>query len=516
MIHLLPMPTKPKLVSLPNLHAILSYFYDSGDKIRHLCRDIELDVGVIPWDVPVNSCWNKVLDEAQKAYKVGDIYVYARQQYQPSLKIREAFDGDMPALDEDTRNKSVAEANLFDLLNRPEIPKNDIFQCYKNSMRDVLAKEPPEPSNLAHAIIDLWNMSLDSHGELALTFAQRVANTVSLSSLKNKAELSTQITQWMDKPATKEALRMRTDDVQHIRDASAAKLYLLVTITPDTAAFVGTHHERFRIDIYPYYEASASHDSWREVPWLLPQQWVDKDESFPVEDLPQIIHDTLNEHESEKPAVIEFFLPLELIEQDVDQWEVVWRRYLRRKLLARSRIVVRSWDRETANELADARQARQTKWKIYKEWRHRKLQKLSTDDLIPCLWDDPRSLEPKKVFDEYNLRDDLAHTCIGMTFQPPAALNLTAPPELLDTMIGTGVPIMLWSRRDQLTDVSDETIRGELKKMLSNAALCDLPEAIHNRRTCEAALADPRDLGNHLTLFWDNPDHSLPKPNKPQ
>lgn len=500
------------LASLIQLRDILSDLYDSEADIRLICRDVGLDVRQLVLSGSADNAWNAVLDEAQKQYAVGHLYVYVRQRYPRNPKLRAALNTDSRQLEEAARAASIVEANLFDLLHElllsGVLSADEIERCYRFAIGDALAKAPPIPGSLALAVINLWNLPDAHRGKCVASFAQRIANHVRAAQMQDSARLAEEIEHWMEQPDTRRVLGTQAGNTAAIR---AGRLCLLVAIAPDLASFQGDRHLRFQVGLHPYREDQAGQEGRHQPRWELAEQAAATGTAFAVESLPALILeaiDDIGEHYGQEVSLIELFLPLELMDQGVEQWEV--KRRMPEKLFSRGQIVVRSWDLATDDYFKAARKRRIDKWRSFNEWRQHRLAGETDEELVPCCWEHLHELKPNAVFDDYYNTHDLAHACVGMAFAPPVARSREAPPELLDALIEAGVPIMLWLRQGPAGGADSRVVLGELETLVRTAAQDDLPRAVHQRRV---AAAGTHDWGYHLALYWENPEHSLPQGN---
>jgi hypothetical protein len=77
-----------------------------------------------------------------------------------------------------------------------------------------------------------------------------------------------------------------------------------------------------------------------------------------------------------------------------------------------------------------------------------------------------------------------------------------------------GVPIMVWSRKHQRFVVNFEEIRQEMETIVCTNNLPQLQVVIHKLRVCEDAYRGVDHMGNHLALFWDDPNLVPPAQNR--
>jgi hypothetical protein len=106
------------------------------------------------------------------------------------------------------------------------------------------------------------------------------------------------------------------------------------------------------------------------------------------------------------------------------------------------------------------------------------------------------------------------HTCLGLTF-PPITEGADPDESLLKLFVLAGIPVMVWCRQKPIATNNADT-RNQLEPYLCPTNLQNLPDVIHRLRQCDEALNSDDHIGNHITLFWDDPTCVPPLPERPQ
>jgi hypothetical protein len=110
------------------------------------------------------------------------------------------------------------------------------------------------------------------------------------------------------------------------------------------------------------------------------------------------------------------------------------------------------------------------------------------------------------VFEEMHEKE--GRFCLVVAAAPTDFADPAAHDELLQEAVDAGMPVGLWVRQ-RLCAV--ESIASELLELLRVPSLDRLPENVLKLRKSPAARRDAKHLGNHLTLFWDDPRRVPPK-----
>ena len=106
------------------------------------------------------------------------------------------------------------------------------------------------------------------------------------------------------------------------------------------------------------------------------------------------------------------------------------------------------------------------------------------------------------------MHEDEGRFCLVVAAAPTDFADPAAHAELLQEAVDAGMPVGLWVRQRPCTV---ETAAAELLELLRVPSLDRLPENVLKLRKSHAAKRDANHLGNHLTLFWDDPRRVPPK-----
>jgi hypothetical protein len=229
------------------------------------------------------------------------------------------------------------------------------------------------------------------------------------------------------------------------------------------------------------------------------------------EDLPgyigQLLQDLDNYDLAADQSWIEFFLPRELLNSDVDQWKMEQPLSAALPLGADRRVSVRSLDRV---RVRSALLALRKRWEV--------LQKRSGPEC--CIRDAHQELdEPGAAaiwidHDECDaaallvrLRDAAGVVC-ALLGRAPRATPDQRERDALGALLQAGIPVLLWARC--CPPVEPHSIRPELGQLLADAALANLPDQVWKRRKQAVWRRETTSLYQHLTLLWDDPTRIPP------
>jgi hypothetical protein len=116
----------------------------------------------------------------------------------------------------------------------------------------------------------------------------------------------------------------------------------------------------------------------------------------------------------------------------------------------------------------------------------------------------------QRLIDDF-IRDKRKGVCVALTFPPLNARESAAHGHLLKTILLTGAPIMVWSRKHERFACSFDDIKHEMESVVCVENLPKLPLAVFALRTSLDASIQPEHVGNHIVLFWDDPNR-VPAP----
>ena len=203
-------------------------------------------------------------------------------------------------------------------------------------------------------------------------------------------------------------------------------------------------------------------------------------DELPLEAVRQVVTELLTSRAPGDSTWVEFALPAEFADLDVDQWQSATSRST---IGARFPVVVRG------GEEADSR----TRNNVSPRW-----DRLREDMSIPgpnvLILDAPGQLDSLR----YDLRGRKGPACLIVDNEASAGYNDRF---LFDTVREAGIPVALWWRGDTAT----ARLGGRLRREVAGRSVAELPEIVTRLRR-EAATDQSADhIGKYLTLYWDDP-----------
>ncbi len=213
--------------------------------------------------------------------------------------------------------------------------------------------------------------------------------------------------------------------------------------------------------------------------------------------------DELVDRYEDEDIQIEFFLPCDLISLDVDGWKKKEDFGFESRLAQYYQIIVKA-DRHWLYPNRKKIPAKfRKKWK--ENWK--RFQNYSTgtfnDECVLCECDH-QSYDPQKLSGKFITSK---HICLMMTFLPPK------PADFGFAILSAGIPVALWCRESVCEVESHQRKKDEIMQVVKDGMLKEIPERVHKVRQ-KASLEN--DLGNHLTLLWDDPNRVPDKFKEPQ
>ncbi len=186
-------------------------------------------------------------------------------------------------------------------------------------------------------------------------------------------------------------------------------------------------------------------------------------------------------------SIIEFFFPLDLMDEAVDSWEIEDEAGISIPIGTEYVVVMRCTDRVLSSY------ANRDAWVSHWENKATQSQRNASDVLVEgCL-------EPRSLFSKLNQSTQT----IGFHLaQPPDKFGKGS---IFAVMLRTAHPVAVWLRES----VSGVNCEQALEAFLQSHPIDVLPTAVKQERS--NALAENRDchIGHHLSLLWENP-HLLP------
>ena len=191
---------------------------------------------------------------------------------------------------------------------------------------------------------------------------------------------------------------------------------------------------------------------------------------------------------------IEIFLPLNLLNYNVEWWEIKeeldlgYRTFIGKDY----KVVVRSYERCTKS-YDRLRVSWVNKWNTL----FKKFKNTCRDSIY---------LEVDEQTVEYKLINS-AEEIVGVrVVKSPKKIG---PGSIFAALVKTGTPVALWLRNNPR---SLDYCQSEIDEILGNCCIEELPDAVRKKRKC----ADPNvetHIGNHISLLWEDPYRLPPEIN---
>jgi vWA-MoxR associated protein C-terminal domain/vWA-MoxR associated protein middle region (VMAP-M) 1 len=216
------------------------------------------------------------------------------------------------------------------------------------------------------------------------------------------------------------------------------------------------------------------------------------------EKLPILISKYLAEisNHCDEEAEIHVWLPLELINHDVDRWELndSFRR-VKKQLGRENRVIFRCAERLSRSYRPAS------KWR--KKWQQ-----------IQCLLDQKASAafiagndaDLDNLSDILEDAEDVKDMIIGgvKIQQAPTCVGADS---LFGLLLDKGIPLAIWGRNN----LNLNTNEAQLDRVLEACCLNQLPHAVKDERRNARRHAEDNHIGHHLSLLWDDPYLLPPK-----
>ena len=378
--------------------------------------------------------------------------------------------------------------DLYRLIEKVELSTDTCKKLYKLSLPDNFSPHI-NVRTLKLALEHLWNIPMQHENKYpVLYFIEWLAVCIN----EKDQELSSQLRDWVDGMASWLKLkqehidRMRSEIINENGTPEVRSPYLLVNIIPVSGNKNRSFKKLYRLHI---------------VLWRSPEEsrYLRKDdEALELSAIPTVLDQNLQQLSYDIPdemwqLCLEFFLPIDLLSCDVDQW-VKRDVFLDEIKLGEDHpVLVRSWERASIPQL-------QIHW--YHRWKQFQslLATKEPYNAYDCM--ELYKLKPYKERELYNhLLAAKNVSFLGLSFSPGSA-NLRC--NLLREILRAGLPVALWPRVDP-QDVDDEArIISHFEEMCAIDRLDLFPERLQQIRV-EAASTNGKALGNHLSLLWDDP-----------
>lgn len=260
-----------------------------------------------------------------------------------------------------------------------------------------------------------------------------------------------------------------------------------------TQAQDGPYYQIRTVLIYDQHHYRKAQQGYRPV--HLPE--TTGDEAYRWDELPQTVPrllahclaeaSTLSSQEPE----IHVFLPMELMNDAIDQWcpQVGYGRP--QPIGGKYNVVLRCAERVSRSYI------HKPLW--LKRWRQQQAlcEAIALNTFVPGNDADLDEL--------YDALEDLEDEIVGLKVtQVPGDLN---PDGLFGAILQAGLPLAIWSR----CELSESAVEAELDRLLSQDCLMQLPRTVRNERRAARKAKKDCHIGHHLSLLWDDPDLIPPK-----
>ncbi len=415
--------------------------------------------------------------------------------------------------------ESLLELRLMRLVVRANLQPKELQRLYDQSRPKTLAKPRRPIAAPDTAVSDLWGMrNQDDRALPVMEFSERLALRVE----DKDGALATQIREWRLKLLECEALPVNSSDVEAMTKRLVTaddqkRPHLLVEVIPALSGGL----PRYWLRAYLWHSGGDS----EYEPWDLPEDdGVDQSGmTYTFDELLQRVIAAINQDENNDPDTIEFLLPLDLLAKEIDQ-QTFPMADDDLKFCYKYAIVIRSLDRIRGPNMAFGLSRKEWRniWGLFSNWKAQiqngQLPVLTEAEIPTVTWlSDPDGYASRearvRVLNEL-FRDKHKGVCLGLTFVPSTELVSQQTGSLLRTLLMAGVPIMVWSRKHQRFVVNFEEIRQEMETIVCTNNLPQLQVVIHKLRVCEDAYRGVDHMGNHLALFWDDPNLVPPAQNR--
>lgn len=395
----------------------------------------------------------------------------------PSVKIQTVFQSLVRILHPPERIPHTVLARLFALLLPINIPDETLNDSYRQAVQNELSTIN-ENISLCEAIQELSDFETQNNTHPLLLFIENLMKSVDIKDKK----LSEKIKKLSKELASE--LGIKSEQENHINALTDKKesadplapflMVILDSNSPDP--------EKREYAIKAYFVKNESEiETWYADGKMIER----KDLAEQIETILTI--DETGRRRKEVPKTIEFFMPYKDISHDMDQWPLRKYCFVESRFGRDYHILVRCLDRlkVLSNPVIT------DNWK--KRWG-----KIFQNGILcignNTLWlDQPRTYDEKSLCRELKLCSDIS--CLLMPFKPDA---------LIKAMLQEGIPIAIWSRKSEY----NLNFQAEINKGIQENRLFCIPAFIKKKRT---ESDDENSIGNHLTLFWDDPNRIPPE-----
>ena len=268
--------------------------------------------------------------------------------------------------------------------------------------------------------------------------------------------------------------------------------YLLVFLIPDQAGNTDVKNKFYEIEIVLWWNKDKSEYICRnENRITLSEAPIKLKET--IENLAKEIPDKISE------VRLEFFLPLDLLSIDVDQWIQKDDLIVEVKIGADYPVVVRSLERAT-------RPIQQKYWHPRCEYLYaNEDENLDALEDYWCLFEE-NNYEELELYDRLLTENNQSIFFVTLSFYPGFSRERGT---ILMELLRAGLPIILWPRIKPKDIAEEKKIIALIEEICNDRCLNYIPEALKQQRR-KALRSGKEDFRNNMTLLWDDPKR-LPK-----
>jgi vWA-MoxR associated protein C-terminal domain/vWA-MoxR associated protein middle region (VMAP-M) 1/Trypsin-like peptidase domain len=301
---------------------------------------------------------------------------------------------------------------------------------------------------------------------------------------KLNPETTQRFSEWCDREFSdfetliKEAKRFITQHDNQARERSEGTIqpHVLISVQPTQGKY---HVMAWQVPDWASYvkDKVAGIELWRQTEQPIDRKAISE----------QVCQWVQNDRAHLNNSIMEFFLPLDCMDEAVDSWEIEDEHGISIPLGAEYVALVRCFDRTLESY------SNRNGWVLH--WKNKETQarRNSVDVLVEgCL-------ELQSLFSKLNQSPET----IGF--------HLAKPPDkfgkgsIFAVMLRTAHPVAIWLRES----VSGVNCEQALEAFLQSHPIDVLPTAVKQERSNALAVGRDCHIGHHLSLLWENP-HLLP------
>ncbi len=390
----------------------------------------------------------------------------------------------------ETIGKNLEKDNIQNLLNLLIPYKDEISSCVKRAYQSCSPDDWPNPlpENLEGILAELKKMK---QGESRYTVLEKFIARLVLDS-EIPQPISQQLKTWAESNITG-YLELINAILTQKKESTNQNSYLIVVVrrseqdssshaNKEDCYFVnawlipdGDNYQRNSVCKQLFYFPDATE---------IKKSKVKNEKTLTFKQIPKAINFFLNEigEYSSHKLTIEIFLPLDLINEAVDNWEIENEFGIILKLSDQYKVVVRSTERVLP-----------TYSRYHGFWQQKwlTLQKIIKEPVISnfVLWDDD---DLRRLLFELNKENT-----IGIKLQKTP--RQTGKGSVFAVILSTATPVALWLRC-HLPSECNQQINGLLRCCIEQ-----LTKTVAEKR--REAIPEPEDshIGHHLALLWEDP-----------